>query len=146
MTVGRVAAGLIFLAAAAAAGGAGAAELKLISVEALKPALQELAPAFEAASKHKLKIDYGTADAVEKKIADEDYDVVILDKPRIDKLNGAAVIAGGSMKELAKQGSDAYIAATPNATQEPLPAAALIEFLAGAKAKDVFKAKGLQPG
>jgi len=64
----------------------------------------------------------------------------------IDKLNGAAVIAGGSMKELAKQGSDAYIAATPNATQEPLPAAALIEFLAGAKAKDVFKAKGLQPG
>jgi len=81
MTVGRVAAGLVFLAAATAAGGAGAAELKLISVEALKPALQELAPAFEAASKHKLKVDYGTADAVEKKIADEDYDVVILDAP-----------------------------------------------------------------
>jgi len=130
------------------AGRAGAAELKPISVEAMKPALQELARAFEAASKHKLKVDYGTADAVEKKIVkdDEDYDVVILDKPRIDKLNGSAVIAGGSMKELAKQGSDALIAATPNATQEPLPAAALIDFLASAKAKEVYKAKGMQPG
>ena len=146
MTVGRLTAGLAFLAAAAMAGSAGAAELKLLSVEALKPALQELAPAFEAASKNKLKVDYGTADAVEKKIADEDYDVVILDKPRIDKLNGAAVIAGGSMKEVAKHGSDAYIAATPNATQEPLAAAAFIDFLAGAKAKDVLKAKGLTPG
>src|SRR4051794_2155131 len=98
MTVGRLAVGLVFLAAAVAAGSAGAAELKMLSVEALKPALQELAPAFEAASKHKLKIEYGTADIVEKKLkGDDDYDVVILEKPRMDKLNAAADIAGGSM-------------------------------------------------
>ena len=58
MIVMRLTAALLFLGAIA--GQAGAAEVKLLSVEAMKPALQELAPAFETASKHKLKIEYGT--------------------------------------------------------------------------------------
>ena len=49
---------VLFVAIAAMAGEAGAAELKLLSVEAMKPALQELAPAFELSAKHKLKIEY----------------------------------------------------------------------------------------
>ena len=148
MTLVRVMAGVVFFGAAVLAGTAGAAELKLLTVDAMKPALQELAPAFEAASKHKLKVEYAAPDAAEKKIvsADEDYDLVILDKPRMDKLNSAANIAGGSMKEVAKQGSDAYIVAQTNATQQPLQGMALIDFLNGPKAKEVFKAKGLTPG
>jgi ABC-type molybdate transport system substrate-binding protein len=146
MKLARLAAGVLFLGATVGAN-AGAAELRVLSVEALKPALQELAPAFESASKHKLKIEYGTPDAVEKKVkGDEDYDVVILDKPHMDKLNSAADIAGGSMKEVVKHGSDSFIAATPNSTQQPLPAAALIDFLHSAKAVEVYKAKGLQSG
>jgi ABC-type molybdate transport system substrate-binding protein len=147
MIVTRLTAALLFLGAAAIAGQAGAAELKLLSVEALKPALQELAPAFESASKHKLKIEYGTPEVVEKKVSgDDDYDVVILDKPRVDKLNAAANIAGGSMKEVVKHGADTFIAAMPNSTQQPLPAVSLIDFLNSPKAVEVYKAKGLQPG
>jgi ABC-type molybdate transport system substrate-binding protein len=134
MNLARLAAAILFLGGLAVGGTANAAELKVLSVEALKPALQELAPAFESASKHKVKIEYGTPDAVEKKLkGDEDYDVVIADKAHMDKLNAAADIAGGSMKEVVKHGADTFIAATPNSTQQPLPAAALIDFLHGPK-------------
>jgi ABC-type molybdate transport system substrate-binding protein len=148
MNLARFTAGMLFLATAAAASNAGAAELKLIIVEAFKPALQELAPAFEAESKHKLKIEYGTPDAVAKKVAgDDDYDVVIIDKPRMNKLRLAATVVGGSMKDVVKQGADTYVAATPNTTQEPMPAVALINFLRSPKAAEVYKAKGMQqPG
>ena len=71
MRVRRLTAGLVFLVAAVATANAGAAELKVLSVDAMRPALQQLAPAFEAATKNKLKIDYGTAAAVEKKITDK---------------------------------------------------------------------------
>ena len=38
-----------------------AAEVKVLSAGAMRGILQELAPAFETASGHKLKIDYATA-------------------------------------------------------------------------------------
>ena len=46
--LGRSLALALFVAIAAMAGEAGAADLKLLSVEAMKPALQELAPGFES--------------------------------------------------------------------------------------------------
>jgi molybdate transport system substrate-binding protein len=65
--------------------------------------LQELAPAFEAASGHKLKIEYATAGVVEQKIAaGDEIDVAILTKPRLDKLVREAKIVGGSVKTLAR--------------------------------------------
>ena len=54
----RLLSGALFLMGAMMAADAGAAELKVVSAEAMKPALQELAPKFEAASKHKLVIAY----------------------------------------------------------------------------------------
>ena len=145
MIAKRVIAGFLFTAAVAAASNVSAAELKLLSVEAMKPALQELAPAFESASKHKLKIEYATPDAVEKKVTgDDDYDVIILDKPRVTKLSAAANVAGGSMQDVAKHGADTFVAAMPNSTQEPLAAASLIQFLHSQKAMEVYKSKGLQ--
>jgi ABC-type molybdate transport system substrate-binding protein len=148
MNVRRLSAGLVFLAAAVVAGGAGAAELKVLSVDAMQPALQELAPAFEAASKNKLKIEYATAAAIEKKIvAEEEYDVVIVDKPITAKLGATAKIAAGLVKAVAKKSPDlVYDASTTNWSQEPLAAKALVDFLAAPKAAEVFKAKGLQPG
>jgi ABC-type molybdate transport system substrate-binding protein len=149
MYVNRLAVGLAFLGASIVCGGAAAAELKVLSVEAMRPALQELVPAFEAASKNKLKVDYGTADTIEKKIdGDEEYDVVILDRPITTKLIGKAKLAGGLVKGLAKpQGGDlVYDASTTNFCQEPLAAKALVDFLAEPKAVEVYKTKGLQPG
>ena len=146
MTLARLTGAILFVAAAIGSS-AGAAELKVLSVEALKPALQELAAAFEADSKHKLNIEYGTPEVVEKKVAgDDDYDVVIIDKPRMDKLTRAASVAGGSSQEVVKHGADTFIAAIPNSAQQAVPAIALIKFLHSPKATEVYKAKGLQPG
>ena len=72
---------------------AGAAELKVVSAEAMKPALQELAPKFEAASKHKLVIAYAPdADGEKQVAADDSIDVAILTKDRIDALIKSARI------------------------------------------------------
>ena len=79
-----------------------AAELKVLSAGAMRAVLQELAPAFETASGHKLKIEYATAGVVEQKVAaDDEIDVTILTKPRIDKLVREARIVGGTTKTLA---------------------------------------------
>jgi len=79
-----------------------AAEVKVLSAGAMRGVLQELAPAFETASGHKLKIDYATAGVVEQKVAaDDEIDVAILTKPRVDKLVREAKIVGGTTKTLA---------------------------------------------
>jgi molybdate transport system substrate-binding protein len=91
-----------FALAASVTSGASAAELKVLSSGSMHGVLQELAPAFEAASGHKLKIDYASPDAIVKKVdADEEIDVVILGKPLADKLVREAKIVGGSTKALA---------------------------------------------
>jgi molybdate transport system substrate-binding protein len=62
-----------------------AAEVKVLSAGAMRAVLQELAPAFETASGHKLKIEYATAGVVEQKVAaDDEIDVAILTRPRVD--------------------------------------------------------------
>ena len=79
-----------------------AAEVKVLSAGAMRAVLQELAPAFETASGHKLKIEYATAGVVEQKVAaDDEIDVAILTRPRVDKLVREAKIVGGTMKMLA---------------------------------------------
>jgi molybdate transport system substrate-binding protein len=94
-------AGTLALVTGVLAAEASAAELKVLSAGAMRAVLQELAPAFETASGHKLKIEYATAGVVEKVAADDEIDVAILTKPRIDKLVREAKIVGGTMKTLA---------------------------------------------
>jgi ABC-type molybdate transport system substrate-binding protein len=128
------------------AGAAGAAELKVLSTEAMRPMLQELAPAFEAASKHKLVIAYASDADVEQKVASDDtIDIAILTKPRIDKLvkaarilTGTKVLATGSTPDLV------YVVGSSFATEQPLAANALVDFLGGPAAKKVYEAKGLK--
>lgn len=140
MRLGRLTAAFLFLAAAVAAGNAGAAELKVLSVDTMKPALQQLAPALEAASKSKLKIEYASAAAIEKKMtAEEPYDVVIVDTATTKKLIGSAKLAGGLSEPLAKD----YVGSSTNWTEQPLAVKATIDYLTGPKAKEVYKAKGL---
>jgi molybdate transport system substrate-binding protein len=80
-----------------------AAELKVLSVGGMRAVLQELAPAFEAASGNKLKIEYATGEAIEQKVAaNDEIDVAILSKPRVDKLVGQAKIVGGTATTLAR--------------------------------------------
>jgi molybdate transport system substrate-binding protein len=98
----RMLAGILALVIGVLAVEASAAELRVVSAGAMRAVLQELAPAFEAASGHKLKIEYATAGVVEQKVAaDNEIDVAILTKPRLDKLVSAAKIVGGTTKTLA---------------------------------------------
>jgi molybdate transport system substrate-binding protein len=98
----QLAAGALALVAGLSAAASGAAELKVLSAGAMRAVLQELAPAFETASGHKLRIEYATAGVIEQKVtADDEIDVVILTKPRVDKLVSQAKIVGGSIKTLA---------------------------------------------
>jgi molybdate transport system substrate-binding protein len=98
----QLAAGALALVGGLLTAESGAAELKVLSAGAMRGALQELAPAFETASGHKLKIEYATAGVIEQKVAaDDEIDVAILTKPRIDKLANQAKIVGGSTKTLA---------------------------------------------
>jgi molybdate transport system substrate-binding protein len=84
-------------------GTAGAAELKVLSAGAMRGVLQELIPQFEKSSGHKVKVEYATAGGVEKKILDdEDIDVAIMNKPRIDGLARKAKVVGGTVASLAK--------------------------------------------
>ena len=142
----RLLGGALFLMGGIMAADAGAAELKVISAEAMKPALQELAPAFEAASKNKLVIAYATDADAEKQVAsDETVDIAILPKDRIDKLIKDAriltfpkVLATGTNPEIV------YVVGSALVTEEPVAAKALMDFLASPQAKKVYEAKGLK--
>jgi molybdate transport system substrate-binding protein len=99
----RLLAGTVALVTGVWAAAASAAELKVLSAFLMRAPVEELAPAFEAASGHKLKIDYATAGDIEKKVAaGDEIDVVLLTKPRVDKLVREAKIVGGSTKPLAR--------------------------------------------
>ena len=129
-------------------GGAGAAELKVISAREVQAALQELAPAFEKKSGHKLKVEYGTNTEVEDKVGkDAELDVVILNKAQADKLVSKAKLVGGTALTLGKMNPDlVFVAASSFYSDQPLPAKAFIDFLATPEAKAVLKAKGVGPG
>jgi ABC-type molybdate transport system substrate-binding protein len=128
------------------AGAAGAAELKVLSTEAMRPVLQELAPAFEAASKNKLVIAYASdADVAAKVASDESIDIAIMTKAPMDKLVNAAriltatkVLATGASPDLV------YVVGSSFFTEQPLAATALVNFLGGPEAKKVYEAKGLK--
>ena len=99
----RLLAAILALLAGLSAGATGAAEIKVVCAGAMRAVLQELTPAFEKSSGHKLVIEYATAGKVEEKVAaDEEIDVAILSKPRIDKLVSKAKIVGGTATMLAR--------------------------------------------
>jgi ABC-type molybdate transport system substrate-binding protein len=147
MRVIQLLTGAAFVIGGIISANAGAAELKVLSPEAMKPALQELAPAFEKESGDKLKIEYAPVEAIQKKVSDEeDYDVVIMDQKAATALTQKAKIVGGSVKKLAGEKDEAYVASSPMLTEQPVAAQKLIEFLDSPKAAEVYKAKGMQRG
>ena len=93
----RLFAAAVALLAASSSGAAGAAEIKVLCSGAMRAVLQQLAPAFEKSSSHKVVIEYATAGKVEEKVvADEGIDVAILTKPRAEKLVRVGKLVGGT--------------------------------------------------
>ena len=84
---------------------ADAAEIKVLSTQAVEGAYRELVPSFEKASGHKVTTTFtGTLDAQKRIAAGETYDVIIMAGPAIDDLIKSGKIAPGSRVDLARSG------------------------------------------
>src|ERR1035437_4240350 len=80
-------------------------EIKVMTSNALRTVLGELAPAFERAHGHKISVSYDPAQRMLKRIAaGEAADLAISNTPAIDQLTNESVIAAGSRRTLARFG------------------------------------------
>ena len=96
---------LAAIAAMLATTSVSAAEIKVLASNGVKEALNELAPAFERATKHKLAISYGLAAALKRQIeGGERFDLAILPaaalndlakQGKVDPLGRAAIARSG---------------------------------------------------
>jgi molybdate transport system substrate-binding protein len=83
--------------------GANAAEIKVLSAVAIKPALDDLSSEFERRTGHTVKIAYATAGIVRDRIRDgEAVDVTILPKSAFDPLLTQGKIAPGTAMIVAR--------------------------------------------
>jgi molybdate transport system substrate-binding protein len=106
---GRMAMKTCALAAASLAsllslgGAVDAAEITVISSVGVKPALEVLAPQFERASEHKVKLVFGTAAPLKRQVdAGESFDVVILTPAMLGDLAKQGKV--GAVASVAKVG------------------------------------------
>ena len=82
-----------------------AAEIKVLSTQAVEGAYRELVPQFEKASGHKVTTIFtGTLDAQKRIAAGETYDLIIMAGPAIDDLIKSGKVAPGSRVDLARSG------------------------------------------
>ena len=82
-----------------------AAEIKVLSTQAVEGAYRELVPLFEKASGHKVTtIITGTLDAQKRMASGEVYDLIIMAGPAIDDLIKAGTVAPGTRVDLASSG------------------------------------------
>jgi molybdate transport system substrate-binding protein len=86
-------------------GPAEAAEVKLIGSNALKTALEELAPAFEKATGHKIAVVWGAAVPLKARIEmGAAFDLTVLPTPAIEDLVSQGKLAAGTQATLAHSG------------------------------------------
>jgi molybdate transport system substrate-binding protein len=82
-----------------------AAEIKVLSTQAIQGIYRELVPQFEKASGHKVTTIFsGTLDVQKRIAAGETYDLIIMAGPDLDKLIAAGKVVSGSRVDLAKSG------------------------------------------
>jgi molybdate transport system substrate-binding protein len=99
----RIAAAVV--AVALGAGAAHAAEVRLMSSNAVKTVLEELAPQFEKATENKLKISFGAAANLKASIdKGEAFDVAILTGPLVDALIKEGKAVAASRADIARSG------------------------------------------
>jgi molybdate transport system substrate-binding protein len=82
-----------------------AAEIRVLASNGVKAALEELAPAFERETGHKLAFEFGVANVLKRKI-DEGaaFDLAILTAANIDDLAKAGRVDGASRAGIARSG------------------------------------------
>jgi molybdate transport system substrate-binding protein len=104
----RVQAAIIMAAMAALGAGAGttkAGEVKFLSSNAVKTVVEELAPQFEKATEHKLKITFGATAPLKAQIdKGEPFDVTALTNSAIDALISEGKVTAATRADLARSG------------------------------------------
>ena len=108
--MGRAAAGtriagrwLVAAALLALTAPAQAAEIKVLSSNATRTLLEDIAPMFEKASGHKVTLGFGTSQQVAKRVeAGEAADLVVITPEAIDKLVKDNKVVAGSSVEIAR--------------------------------------------
>src|SRR5258708_7885548 len=102
-SMAAAAVGLAFVLASATA--AGAAEVTALISNAFKSTLEELAPQFEKATEHKLKITYGSTDPLKARIEKgEAVDFAILGEGAIDDLVKQGKLVAATRAVVARSG------------------------------------------
>src|SRR5258705_833291 len=85
---------------------AGAAEIKVISSNALKTTLEQLAPAFEKATEHKLVFTWGAAVPLKAEIEKgATFDLAVLTTAAVDDLIKQGKLVGATRTTLANSGA-----------------------------------------
>jgi len=86
------------------------AELYVLSPTALRSSMQELIPQFESSSGHKIKVGYGPAGALARRIRQgEVLDVGIVTGAQIDDLQKQRKIMAGSKTNIARVGVGVFV-------------------------------------
>lgn len=101
----NVAAGLGAAGVLLFAGAANAAEIKVLSSNAIKEAYLELVPGFERVTEHKVATTWaGTVEIMKRMQAGETFDLIIMAGPSLDELVKLGKIVPGSRVDLVKSG------------------------------------------
>src|SRR5262249_30722609 len=101
-----IAAGSAAVILAVQAGNVRAAEIKLLSSNALKTVVEELKPQFEKSAEHKLGGTFRAAANLKTEIEKgETFDVAILTTPIVDDLIKQGKLAGATRAALARSGA-----------------------------------------
>jgi len=86
-------------------GPVGAAEIKVLASNGVKAALEELAPAFERETGHKLTISFGVATVLKRQIeGGETFDLAILTTAGIEDLAKQGKVDGSTSASIARSG------------------------------------------
>lgn len=79
-----------------------AAEIRILATVATTPAFRELIPAFEAATGHTVRVDFGlTADLRTRVASGEAVDLIVLTRPAMADLERAGVVRSGTLTDIA---------------------------------------------
>ena len=135
--------------------GAFAEEIRVLSSVGIKAVIDELAPQFEKATKHKVTTVFGLAGAHKTKIEEgEPFDVAILTPPLLDDLIAKGRISAASKSTIARTGLGLMIKAgarkpdigTVDAFKRTLLAAKSITFASAGASGVAFVATAKQLG
>jgi molybdate transport system substrate-binding protein len=100
----------LFAVAILTAGAAEAAEVKVLASNAVKTALEELAPRFEKGNEHKLTFTFNAAAALKTEIEKgAQFDLAILTAPAVDDLIKQGKLVAATRADIARSGAGVAI-------------------------------------